>query len=92
MNNLIGYKYLSVIYPHKQLKCLLTYSPCMSTAQLLPLKNPPPQKNPPKQKRKTERKKKRRGGGGGHRVNFVCPWEAIFGYLHVTTVYMNFKK
>lgn len=54
-----------------------------------PLKKSPP-KNP-KQKRKTERKKTERGGGG-HRVNFVCPWEAIFGYLHVTTVYMNFKK
>lgn len=86
MNNLIGYKYLSVIYPHKQLKCLLTYSPCMSTAQLLPLKNPPQ-----KTQNKNEKPKKKRRGGG-HRVNFVCPWEAIFGYLHVTTVYMNFKK
>lgn len=48
-------------------------------------KSPPPQKKQtPKQKRKTEKKKRR--------VNFVCPWEAIFGYLHVTTVYMNFKK
>lgn len=53
MNNLIGYKYLSVIYPHKQLKCLLTYSPCMSTAQLLPLKNPPPPKKNPQNKKAT---------------------------------------
>lgn len=59
----------------------------MSTAQLLPLKNPPQ-----KTQNKNEKPKKKNGEGGGHRVNFVCPLEAIFGYLHVTTVYMNFKK
>lgn len=53
-------------------------------------KSPPPKKTP---QNKNEKPKKKNGeGGGGHRVNFVCPWEAIFGYLHVTTVYMNFKK
>lgn len=52
-------------------------------------KSPPPKKTP---QNKNEKPKKKTERGGGHRVNFVCPWEAIFGYLHVTTVYMNFKK